>query len=287
MAEEAENLAPTNYATERRKALPPQDDAFTLQDVEERLSELRTIKAMARVSAREECPVCLQHFEEQTFPRARVPRDGFECSHSICYDCSWRLLKQTDAPYRCPLCRAAGVGKEASPPGWLKDQMASPEVVAAREAAMRLVEEQAPDGIRRATMTAVQQIEALMRVMDGDPDFDRMRQAVQAASAVAVRISEEGEEGADADAIFDGVEGGRATFGVGLTSDELQRQLQAEMAAEVEMGHASWRSGGANDETASWSGGDGESGDDDADEAPPPLGHPRMNGFMAAVARAL
>ena len=253
-----------------------------------RASEVASIADLKVVSrdTHDECPVCLSAYAEQRFPRARRPRDGFACSHSICYDCSLRLLMSV-GQYRCPLCRANGTAvADAWAPTWLREQMALPAVIAAREEAVRALERSAPAAIRRAAMTAQQQIAALMRLMDGDADFERVREAVREASEVAVQVhgAEEGAEGQET--YFDGA-WVRRGIGTGLTSDELHRQLQEEMAAEAAL------RGGATDATSSGleTAEDDDDDDDDDDEWNGALqaaeaARPRMEAFMQAVASA-
>lgn len=149
------------------------DAAVQLAAVRARAMELEALTALACVSQRpcEECPVCFASYEEGCYPSARAA-GAFECGHSICFGCSHRLLVTAAAAgpsrslsvYRCPLCRADGcLDREDVPtPVWLRGQLASQEVIDAREAAAKEEEEQAPLRLRLAASSASEQIAARM-----------------------------------------------------------------------------------------------------------------------------
>ena len=192
-----------------------------------RASEVASIADLkGSLATHDECPVWLSAYAEQRFCRARGLMMVLVLS-STGYDCSLRLLMSV-GQYRAH-CAEQTVSRGVIWAPGFREQMALPAAISARGGGGR---RSAPAAIRRAAMTAQQQIAALMRLMDGDADFERVREAVREASEVAVQVhgAEEGAEGQEA--YFDGA-WVRRGIGTGLTSDELHRQLQEEMAAEA------------------------------------------------------
>lgn len=188
---------------------------------EQRTEEISRIQCLRRVSSSydEDCPVCLSPFPEQSYPMPRIPRGGFECNHAVCYDCNLRLLKISattiQGNYRCPLCRADGIGEEHAP-AWLLAQLNSQEVTEAREEAERRRADEAPLALRRAAMTAAEQVGQLLRLMEGDESMARIRRAVQEASDVLVEVG-----GDEMDRVI-----------TGEIQSDLERELEEEVMAE-------------------------------------------------------
>ena len=229
--------------------------AFFEQQQLSRKASLNSLAAKRLVSSQRdaECPICLASFSEQRYPRPRIPRGAFDCSHPVCYGCHRRLLLTSGQmeSYRCPLCRADGIKDAEDAPPFLRAQMVCGAVVRAREEAVREREERAPTEIRRATRTAAQQVSTLLRLLHGDSNYATFREALTRSANVLVQVANEGEEGEGADALFDGVEIGEEGGDSGdedwsgennaAFEEALREQLLREAAAEAAAAEAAER----------------------------------------------
>ena len=177
--------------------------------------------------------MCLQPYAEQPYPRPRVPRGAFDCDHALCYKCHRALALSSDSAvaYRCPLCRAAPANEAA--PLWARAELARPEVAAARAAAAAL--EAVPlVEIRRAESAAAEHASLLMRLMDGDREFERIRASVRDAAASFIvqlgqDVDDEGEY-FDDDAQIGEVDDGALPSEP--SDEEVRQAMAARLAAE-------------------------------------------------------
>ena len=132
-------------------------------------AELTALRFVSERPTRDECPVCLEPYDEGPgcYSSARAA-GAFECEHSLCFGCSRKLLVTAAAAgaehaslvFRCPLCRADGCldRSDVPTPAWLLSQQAEPEVLSARAAAAAREDEQAPLRLRLATSSAADQV---------------------------------------------------------------------------------------------------------------------------------
>jgi len=158
---------------------------------------------------------------------------AFLCNHAVCRSCMQRMLVHSAESVgsemllrpRCPLCRAPSVPACDNPP-WLRELLETDEVLAARAAAKRRVEDSAPAAVRAAGSRAAQNIAALQNLIFGSsdgllrPSDGRLQQAIQAAAEVVVEVSYADEED---------------EVNLQILSDSEQR-LMEEAQAEAELG---------------------------------------------------
>ena len=183
--------------------------------VADRIAEAENLRSLRCVSGRTraECPICLTFYDEICYPTG-CAKGAFECQHDLCYRCSHTLLvvaasgaggADARRVYRCPLCRAGGcIDCTDGPPApdWLRMQLASAEVVEAREATALQIEEEHLR-LQGAARTAADQLRALMRLLgsnegteagDSDSPYMRFLDVVHGALEVDVEVVMEAED---------------------------------------------------------------------------------------------